>query len=203
MPGDFPSYGYPFEPQGQVYLGDNPATDRLRVSLKFGMYPLANAKDELVEQYPFLGALMDRKDDAAFRRRLVQGLDELFSVVRGRVDEICDVCNFKVVRIALSIPCQWDLDFEDLYRSNVARVFGQPPSNISLHTETEALAHFLLHSSHKEIPTNNAYVLFLDFGGHSMVSSCIPFTQLLVLEIGFANQPFVTEWLPVQRLAFG
>ncbi len=52
MPGDFLSYGYLFESQRQVYLEDNSAIHWLGVSLKFGMYLLANMKDKFVKHIP-------------------------------------------------------------------------------------------------------------------------------------------------------
>jgi hypothetical protein len=140
--------------------------------LKYGFYPLANASDELLQQYSLVGPLMERKDDLLFRDRLLRGLKEFFSTLYRRVTEVCRWKRISVSSIGLSIPAQWKVDFEDIYRDIIAEVFCHPRSAIYIHTETVALAHYLFrnHMDEGELHGVKDVVLFLDFGGHNMVS---------------------------------
>ncbi|KAL0931828.1 uncharacterized protein CTRU02_212781 [Colletotrichum truncatum] len=180
-PGDYTSAGYPFEPQGPVYLDGDSDPNRRETSLKFGFYPLANVKDkDLLEQYHLVQPLMEKKDDPRFRARLRQGLVELLTAVDRDVQSNCRIKGLKITRIGLSIPAQWTLEFEDVYREIAMQVFGyiggNIEANIFFHTETEALAHFLLHETpeHFQVRESEDYrvFLFLDFGGHNM-NGCI------------------------------
>ena len=170
--GDFSSNGYPFD-DGEVYLGDNPDPERRLISLKYGFYLLANAKDELLEQYPLVNPLMERQNDPNFRARLVEGLKQLFTKIRPHVLRICEKKRFTIDKIALSIPAQWTLEFEDVYTDIIVEVFSQPRSKLWFYTETEALAHFLFrnHMDGLEFEGDHEVMLFLDFGGHNMVWS--------------------------------
>jgi hypothetical protein len=173
--GDFSSYGYPFEDnEERVYLGDKPNPHRLAISLKYAFYYLANAPPELLREYSLVHPLVKRKGDPVFRRRLEQGLLELFSTIKRRVLEVCNVENLRVETIALSIPSQWTLDFEDTYRRLIAKSFDFTPENIYFHTETEALAHFLFKKHFHQLGCSGKHdmILFLDFGGHNM-NGCI------------------------------
>lgn len=172
---DFSSKGYPFD-DGHVYVGDTINPERRPTSLKFGFYVLANASDELVEQYPLVNPLLERRTDLEFRTRLIQGLEGLLSTIQVRVRQICRSKKLTITTIGLSIPAQWNLDFEDIYQELVSRIFKHPASEIYFHTETEALAHCLFKDHLDELqdePDNRAHdaLLFLDFGGHNMVSS--------------------------------
>lgn len=179
-PGDYPSAGYPFETHGDVYVGGNLAPDRQEVSLKYGFYPLAYAnglddyQDDMLEQYLLVRPLMDRKNDVRFLARLRQGISELLAVLYEDVKQVCKSEGLKVTRIGLSIPSQWTMEFMEVYADIASDVFVHPKDAIFFHTETEALAHFLLKESLLTIQArpDDAYsvFLFLDFGGHNMVS---------------------------------
>ncbi|RYP64029.1 hypothetical protein DL769_006809 [Monosporascus sp. CRB-8-3] len=159
--GDFSVAAYPFGRRGKVYVGDDPDPERESVSLKYAFYILANGSDELLEQYPLLDKFRNQKHDPVLRKRLQQGLDQLFSRFFGRVKD-------------------WTLEFEDVYRDIVARaarIVNTSAIEIFFVTETQALAHFIC-SKYLEIlirhPSRTGYevFLFLDFGGHCM-NSCI------------------------------
>ncbi|KAK1975630.1 hypothetical protein LZ30DRAFT_343634 [Colletotrichum cereale] len=177
-PGDFSSVGYPFEPEGPVYLGGDVDPNRRPISLKYAFYALAeaNKKDDMLKQYVLVTPLTSQKGNPAFRDRLMQGLRELFLVLRGRIDSMCFLYSLKVRTIGISIPSQWTLDFERVYREIIVDVFEHPPEKISFHSETEALAHTLLRNHRIALPecSDNMYdvYLFLDFGGHNM-NGCI------------------------------
>ncbi|KAK3311916.1 hypothetical protein B0H66DRAFT_571251 [Apodospora peruviana] len=170
LTGDFSSSGYPFDDRGPVYLGEDTSPDRQVVSLKYGPYVLVNTSDSLLQEYLLVGPLMERRHDVKFRDRLRRGLEDLFRVIEARVKEICKRERLQIVEIALTIPAQWTLVFEDLYRNIVADVFKCPSSNIFFCTETEALANFLLTDHLEDLGEDGCHhevILLLDFGGHS------------------------------------
>ncbi|RYO94230.1 hypothetical protein DL766_002260 [Monosporascus sp. MC13-8B] len=178
--GDFSVAAYPFGRTGKVYLGDDPDPERESVSLKYAFYVLANGSDELLEQYRLLDKFCSRKDDPVLRKRLQEGLDQLFSRFFGRVKNVCKTRRVLITKIALSIPSQWTLEFEDVYRdviSRAARVVNTSEIEIFFVTETQALAHFIC-GKYLEIliqhpnGAGSEVFLFLDFGGHNM-NSCI------------------------------
>ncbi|KAH6627456.1 hypothetical protein F5144DRAFT_493032, partial [Chaetomium tenue] len=168
----FPSALYVFDDVSEdVYFTDDEFPSRQCVSAKYVFYPLANASDKLLEQYPSVHHLTNRKDDPAFRAQLRRGLIALLSVLRDAAYALCREHGLRIVRIGLTIPVQWDLEFEAVYRSLVMEVFDMPNAGqIHFFTETEALSRYLYkHHGHELDPGNqhNA-VLFLDFGGHNM-----------------------------------
>lgn len=172
-PCDFPSALYLFDDIHQdVYLLDEEDPGRQCVSAKYVFYPLANASDALLEQYPAVHHLMGRKDDPKFRRQLRRGMITLLSALKEAAYAVCREHGLRIVKIGLTIPVQWDLEFEDVYRGLILEVFKTvDTSQISFYTEAEALARYLYKSySHKLDPRNhhNA-ILFFDFGGHNMV----------------------------------
>lgn len=170
--GDFSSKGYPFD-DGPVYLGINstPDASRQSTSLKYAPYILVNCSDVLLQQYVLFDSLVQRRDDQAFRDRLLEGLQELFRTIAGRVDTICQAKRMVITDVALTIPAQWSLEFEDLYANIVAPLFGLERSNIYFCTETEALANCLLRCHANELANLGEFktLIFLDFGGHNMV----------------------------------
>ncbi|KAK0719352.1 hypothetical protein B0H67DRAFT_485946, partial [Lasiosphaeris hirsuta] len=168
----FSSTGYPFDGLEPVYLGNNVDADRQRISLKYGMYILANASDVLLEEYPILELLAERMDDPALRRQCWNGLVQLMTEVRKRVDTVCQNERLQIKRIAMTVPAQWTLDFEDRYIELMGNVFNFPRDDIYFVTETEALAW----CAFTEVPYLNDLglgslhnnIIFFDFGGHNM-----------------------------------
>ncbi|RYP07767.1 hypothetical protein DL764_002314 [Monosporascus ibericus] len=178
--GDFSVAAYPFGRSGKVYLGDDPDPERESVSLKYAFYVLANASDELLEQYQLLDKFRSRKHDPVLRKMLQEGLEQLFSRFFGRVKDVCKTRRVLITKVALSIPSQWTLEFEDAYRdviARAARVVNTSAIEIFFVTETQALAHFIC-CNYLDIlilhPNRAGFevFLFLDFGGHNM-NSCI------------------------------
>lgn len=103
------------------------------MSLKYGMYVLANASTaeglglDLLQQYPLVQEIMATlKDDADFPARLRQDLVELFSEIRGRIYTFCARAGLRITRIGLTIPVQWTLEFEGIYSSMMAWVRAIP-----------------------------------------------------------------------------
>ncbi|RYP46636.1 hypothetical protein DL768_007181 [Monosporascus sp. mg162] len=178
--GDFSVAAYPFDRSGKVYLGDDPDPERESVSLKYAFYVLADGSDELLEQYQLLDKFRSRKHDRLLRKRLQEGLEQLFSRFFGRVKDVCKTRRVLITKVALSIPAQWTLEFTDVYRdviARAARVLTTSAIEIFFVTETQALAHFIC-SKYLDIliphpnRAGSEVFLFLDFGGHNM-NSCI------------------------------
>ncbi|KAK4235727.1 hypothetical protein C8A03DRAFT_36422 [Achaetomium macrosporum] len=170
-PCDFPSALYVFDDISQkVYLPDEEDPGRQWVSAKYVFYPLANASDALLEQYPLVHHLMERKDEPEFGRQLRRGMITLLSVLRYAADAICREHGLLIVKIGLTIPVQWGLEFEDVYRDLVMEVFDIDVERIYFFTETEALSRYLYKFHRHRLDPNDKHnaILFFDFGGHNM-----------------------------------
>jgi hypothetical protein len=187
-PCDFPSALYVFDDVSQdVYYADDEFPSRQSVSAKYVFYPLANASDTLLDQYPSVHHLTDKKDDPVFRGQLRRGLIALLSTLRDAARAVCREHGIRMARIGLTIPVQWGLEFEDVYRELVKEVFDmRDETQIHFFTETEALSRYLYkHHGHELDPGNqHNSILFLDFGGHNMVSPRRrPDVELVVSEL--------------------
>lgn len=177
QPGEFSSNCYPFD-DGPVYLAA-PDPSRLSISAKYIFYALTNRSDQVLRQhiqdYPPAEALLRRSRDPAFRNRLRSGLVALLSTIREAVDYFCQVKHFSIQSIALTVPAQWTLEFETLYRDLVVEIFEYEPDRIFFYTEIEGLAHTLITNHADELGLGDEspelITLFMDFGGHNMVCS--------------------------------
>ncbi len=184
-PGDFKSTGYPFEQDNSrpVYYGQLSDHSRTPVSLKYAFYLLADCSDVLLNQYRLFDELLRMKDDPAFMARLRDGLRDLFSTIRTRVHAECERKGLVVTKMGLSIPAQWTMEFEDVYMEIVTGVFDMVPADqVYFPTETECLAHYLFMDYWYDLNTGGPYdmILFMDFGGHNMVSHLSPSDMVLV-----------------------
>ncbi|KAK7946369.1 uncharacterized protein PG986_010690 [Apiospora aurea] len=178
--GDFSSSIYPFDAKGPIYLYEMPDPTRKSVSAKYAFYSLVDASDELLEQYPMVHELMNGRDDAAFQQRLREGLEQLFSRLKCLIDGMCKEYRYEIDTIGLSVPSQWTLDFEDLYRAIIVKVFGPRYKNkVVIVYETEALGRFLCTGYSDKLlrpddgdqgqgSVRHDALLFFDFGGHNM-----------------------------------
>jgi hypothetical protein len=170
--GDFSSLGYPFD-DGPVYLGEDHDPSRLSISLKYGFYILAKCPNDIRHQYAVVEPLLDKANDYHFRFRLKHGLVSLFRTIQSIVNEICDENSIVIETIAATIPAQWTLEFEAVYRDILSQAFNLPEPKISFVAEVEALIHTLLNDHVKKLALNQypkaSSYLFLDLGGHTMV----------------------------------
>ncbi len=172
MPCEFPSALYVFDDIDQdVYLPQEGDPTRRWVSAKYVFYPLANASDALLEQYPSVGELMGRKHQPEFRSQLRRGMIALLSALQAAAEAVCREHRLQIVKIGLTIPVQWGLEFEDVYRDLVLDVFKADASQVYFYTEAEALARYLYkYQAHRLDPRDwHQAILFFDFGGHNMV----------------------------------
>ncbi|KAK0612269.1 hypothetical protein B0T14DRAFT_343124 [Immersiella caudata] len=186
-PGDFPSSLYVFDDDdndsagndrsahaGVLYSVERDYPERLSVSAKYVFYALADASDTLLLQYPLVRDIVDRKHDPKFKARLRNAMVALLSVLRERAMPIILNKNWHIAKVGLTIPVQWTLEFEDVYRDLVSEVFEVNPNIIYFFTETEALARYLFKHHASEMDPNEEYnaIMFIDFGGHNM-NGCV------------------------------
>ena len=204
QPGEFSSNCYPFDDDGPPYLTGQPDPSRLSISAKFIFYALANKSDAVlrrhIQDYPPAEALLHRSREPAFRARLRSGLIGLLTTIRDSVQSFCKARHYSIQLIALTIPAQWNLDFEALYRELVVEVFAIQPDKILFYTEVEALAHTLIRKHAEDLDVSDEkpelFTLFMDFGGHNMVRTVQCPTRLLApsnlrgIERGYLRYPF-------------
>lgn len=172
-------------PDDKIYIDNLEREGRLGTPLKYGLYILADAPTALQKEYHLIKDLLDedRRNKEEFRRRLRLGLMQMLIKLNAKVKELITGLrkNWNVGKLGITIPAQWELEFEEEYRSILAEVFEWNPyedrDRISFIFEPEGLAAYLLHSKEyrdeaiaQSGPNEHRMVLFLDFGGHSMVS---------------------------------
>ncbi len=188
---DFPSALYPFDDITEdVYLLDEDDTGRRCVSAKYVFYALANASDALLEQYPSVHDLIESKDDPEFACQLRRGIIELLSALRDATDDLCREYGLRIVKIGLTIPVQWGLEFEDVYRALVLEVFEKVnTSRVYFFTEAEARARYLYKSQARKLDPRDQHnaILFFDFRGHNIVSQPSPSASVAAVLIMLAS----------------
>lgn len=174
--GDFPSALYVFDDDtsttaDNVYPIDGENPNRLSVSAKYVFYALTDITDALYEQYPLVHHLVRKKQDPVFKEKLRGAMITLLSVLRDRAMAVCRLKRLQVAKVGLTIPVQWTLEFEEVYRELVSEVFGIDQEAIYFFTETEALARYLFKDQAEQMDPNGEHntILFFDFGGHNMV----------------------------------
>lgn len=166
-----------------IYDGYELQTGREEVALKYGFYILADAPAELTEEYPLIHDLLaeDARDSQNFRRRLRIGIISMLRFMRERAEETMngmgDTEDWVINKLTVSIPSQWNLDFEAVYRELLRQAFdwslALAKDQIKFYFETEGLAGSLLLDLQGQLVKNGRHghqlCLMLDFGGHSMV----------------------------------
>ncbi len=179
LPCDFPSALYVFDDiDHDVYLLEGADPSRRSVSAKYVFYPLANISDALLEQYPAVHYIMEQKDKPEFGRQLRRGMIALLSALQAAAGALCREYKLRIVKIGLTIPVQWGLEFKDVYRDLVLEVFKMiEASQIHFFTEAEALMRYLYkYQAHRLDPTNrHGAILLFDFGGYHMVRQLVSF----------------------------
>lgn len=170
--GDFSTTVYVFDDNKPLYLGEKVDPSRKSIAGKTLFYPLAGYLGKPLEGYPLVAEVMAKKDDPVFRARIRAALVEVCSTLRARIMELCKNKNLYVQTIALTIPAEWSLEFEDVYRDIISEAFEHPAEDIIFLTETEAFVHYLFKHHTRDLGCLDKDVdkfLMLDFGGHSMV----------------------------------
>lgn len=182
------------------YLGNASQADREESSAKFIPYILVGKNEKFQEQYLILERLWNERRTVGkldFHTRLEEAFNQfLCFVLKGTKCALetynSDGKQIKVKTVAMTIPSQWDMNFEELYRRLFKRaflqVFDDTPQaaahdmSVVFHTEATALAQYIFHeASHTRalgggmphidtiIGKPNAQCL-IDCGGHNAAS---------------------------------
>ncbi|KAK1777740.1 hypothetical protein QBC45DRAFT_329975 [Copromyces sp. CBS 386.78] len=184
----FSANGYVFDTfndidTAQIHKQSLDEDGRLSVPLKYGFYILADAPVILKDEYHLFRRMFaeDERNKDQFRKKLRLGLVQMFRWVISKVEETIEAKRrpWKVGKLRVTIPHQWNVAFEDQYRSILAESFGwdaeQAQKQISFAHEGEAATNFLLRCTHyaeeaiaQLQPGEHRVMLLFDFGGHNM-----------------------------------
>ncbi|KAK1981608.1 hypothetical protein LZ30DRAFT_592362 [Colletotrichum cereale] len=185
---------------GPVYTGDDvPAALQIPAKLILGK------GRGIDEKNPLLTEVRRRQGNVRFERRCQEGLEEIVKAFASQVKDRCEKKNdpLQIVDIGLTIPAHWTLEEEESYAALIKKVFPRSSrwnsrlKNIYFMTEIEAFAHFFFEDPDRADrylgDKVNNFVLFLDFGGHSM-NGCMFYVRRASDRFAFirAKEPFGT-----------
>lgn len=182
------------------YLGNASQANREESSAKFIPYILVGKNEKLREQYLILERLWKERTNVGkedFHPRLEEAFNQFLCFVLKRTKGALETYSsdgkkIQIKTVAITIPSQWDLNFEELYKRLFKRAFLQvfddmpqaAADNMSVvfHTEATALSQYIFHeASHTGalgggmprmgaiLGKPNAHCL-IDCGGHNAVS---------------------------------
>lgn len=182
------------------YIGNGSQADREESSAKFIPYILVGKNEKLREQYLILERLWNERkkvEKLDFHARLEEAFNQFLRFVLKRTRCALETYNsdqekIRIKTVALTIPSQWDLNFEELYRRLFKRAFTQifddtplaaaDGISVVFHTEATALAQYIFHEASHTVALGggmprigailskpNAQCL-IDCGGHNAVS---------------------------------
>jgi hypothetical protein len=113
------------------------------------------------------------------KQNIKEFLKTVLQPVVDRARNICKGENLDIVKITLTIPVQWKLEYEDFYREPMMELFGwergRAKTNLFFQTELEAGGKQVLRQHLKRIKDEHgaqefSSTLIADFGGHAFVS---------------------------------
>lgn len=196
----FTSHIYPFghtspnPPGAVVYPGNNRVPDRRSISSKLGMYAVVGISDEVARQSPELQELRTFVNQNPELKHIIRlGIEQMMFHVLHRLYRFLRYAATFAGRtldaIALTIPAQWTIEFEEEYGERFlsawAQVFDYAAPELIFLNEGQTNAHYAFyhdtlsasfdrqHLSEEEFfdigKIKNA-VLLIDAGGHSTVS---------------------------------
>lgn len=194
-----------------LYIGNARCSGREETSAKFIPYILVNYKEDVMKQYPILDRLFQERNilsPQVFHPRLEKALKQLLrSILQAAKTLLASQSSAKEkkrIRIsALTIPSQWDLDFEKVYERLYDEVFWEVFADqpelaadnmaVEFHSEAFSLAHYIFRAMsdpdspfglQADVPSIatmarklNAQCL-IDLGGHNAVSRWPPSPSL-------------------------
>ena len=189
-PGDFPTSCYPFD-RGNPYIGGDVDPNRVATSLKPVFLLLAPISPgdmmPLIREYPDAERLWnsingDESHHRRFRKNLKRAVVSFFEVLRETTVQTCKERNLRITSVGVSVPAQWPAVVEDYIADTLLQRFfhsviyvkGVTRDDIFFHSETQALAHYLLihHGSNLMGPMSKEEAfLVADFGGQNLVSA--------------------------------
>ncbi|KAK1534851.1 uncharacterized protein CCOS01_03603 [Colletotrichum costaricense] len=184
---------------GEVYTGDELSPSATQVSAKFflGDGFLDTGRNTINDENSLrVEALRIKDKHSDFETIGKKGLGLILDAVFLRLDEECRKMErpLRIVDFGLSAPAHWSVTEYEKYKALIREKLGSSPrlltsrsfdldqiyDHLHLHTEAEAMAHFISSSEHiadRRLGTDaSQYVLFLDFGGHSM-NGCLYYVR--------------------------
>ncbi|KAJ0115751.1 hypothetical protein J7T55_010574 [Diaporthe amygdali] len=207
----FSSHIYPFDHHSRnnssemVYQGNNRVPGRRSISSKLAMYAVVGISDEIARQSPQLQELLELVQQTPQLKRVLRlGIEQMFRVVLQNVCLYLEGQNRRIGAIALTIPAQWTIDFEEEYGERFvtawAQAFHYAAPEIIFLTEGQTNVHFAFYTEtpnarfDRHILRNEGFLdsgrisnglLLFDAGGHStncsLVTICQDNNQLEVL----------------------
>lgn len=197
----FTSHIYPFDnpisnpPAEMIYPGNNRIPDRRSISSKLAMYAVVGITDEVARQSPELRELRGRvQQNPTLKQRIRLGIQQMMHCVLEKVYYLLGAAPASLSRrldaIALTIPAQWTIDFEEEYGELLMtaweRIFhceapqliflseGQTNVHYAFYRDTYPASSDRQHLSEEDffhIGRSKNGVLLIDAGGHSTVSN--------------------------------
>ena len=173
--GDFPAACCPLKPNPLETLGVDAFDEPDNIASKYLMYPVAGADDLLLRKYPISESIIALRHNAEFLALCRGILVELHKRLRTHIDVSCRLKNLVYEEIALCVPLNWDSSFLNEYLNIIKEVYPEicanGMDNVHFISESDALAHYMLQHCIGEGRLDEEWdlILFLDFGGHTMV----------------------------------
>lgn len=182
------------------YLGNAIQDHREESSAKFIPYILTTKNEKFLDQYPLLERLWDERKKVGrqlFQERLEEAFNQFLCFVLKRTKCALETYSsegkqIRIKLVAMTIPSQWDLNFEEVYRRMFKRAFLQTfdkmpevaPHDFAVvfYTEATALAQYIFHESSHGAALGGGMPMFstilgkpnaqcsIDCGGHNSVS---------------------------------
>ncbi|KAI7786136.1 hypothetical protein LA080_004520 [Diaporthe eres] len=163
----FSSSIYPYDGNSKRYVGHADQSGREPTSAKFAPYIIVGTTEEMQQQYHLLNRLQNERNkdgfnEKAFNDRLKEGLKQLLRFVLTEAKRALDTrrldqLGIRLKTVAMTVPSQWDLDFQDSYERLLKQVFtevfeGVPQAaadaiDVVFHTEATALAQYIFNRS--------------------------------------------------------
>ncbi|KAK1671757.1 hypothetical protein BDP55DRAFT_752377 [Colletotrichum godetiae] len=162
---------------GRVYTGDELSPSTTQVSAKFF---LGNGRG-IDGENPLRAEAVRNINNPNFEDRGKEGVAAILTAVFQRLESECQKKSMplKIVDFGLSVPAHWTLEEHEKYaelvreKSNLLSFWSFQFDRVHFHTEVEAIAHYVCQDSDVADrilgSDESQYVLFLDFGGHSML----------------------------------
>jgi len=133
-------------PGGTHYAADFSAFVTLRaprflqVPAKYLFYALVHKSDDLLKHHPQARFIREHVLKDGNTRQLLKGsIRGILRKMQRQAQHLCKTKRMRIIRIGLTIPVQWTLEFETTYQDIVKSVFVDvDESNIFFLTESEA-----------------------------------------------------------------
>lgn len=163
---------------GPVWVGDSVCASSVQLPVKF----LVGNGRGIDDGNPLVAELRRNEHDPRFRKRCRRGVRAFMEALAREIDKLCEMKSepLEVRELGLSVPAHWTVDEDARFKREVENVFpvvakAMRGVKIAFVSEIECIAHYICHKPTREEDIlggpGDKYVLFLDFGGHSLVST--------------------------------